>query len=71
LAGGIENAAIDAADVVVSSHACGTLTDRVLDRATAIDALRAKWLEALDYRIRAQAIPAAIADHAEHGATAL
>jgi len=30
----IEDFAIDAADLVVSNHACGALTDRVLDRAT-------------------------------------
>lgn len=35
LAGGLEDAGLDPADVVVSSHACGRLTDVVLTRAAA------------------------------------
>ena len=33
--GGLENPVIDAGDIVVSSHACGSLTDVVLARASA------------------------------------
>ena len=35
VAGALDEVEIRATDVVVSSHACGTLTDRVLDRAVA------------------------------------
>jgi hypothetical protein len=35
LAGGISDAAIGSGDLVVSAHACGALTDRVLDAAIA------------------------------------
>ena len=80
-----------AADVVVSSHACGALTDAILsrasaararvavlpcchdeetcdagplagwmDRALAIDAMRAVRLEAQGYRVWTQTIPATI-----------
>ena len=31
----VDDVPLDAADLVVSSHACGTLTDRILDRAIA------------------------------------
>jgi hypothetical protein len=34
----LEAVALDAADVVVASHACGALTDRILDRAVAAGA---------------------------------
>jgi len=36
--GAIEEVALDRGDLVVSSHACGSLTDRVLDRAAAAGA---------------------------------
>jgi hypothetical protein len=80
-----------AGDVVVSSHACGALTDRILDgaveararvavlpcchdfatldagdlagwldRALAIDAMRAVRLRQQGYRVWTQTIPAAI-----------
>jgi len=35
---GVEDVSLAASDVVVSTHACGALTDRVLDRATAAGA---------------------------------
>ena len=35
---GLEDMSLDAGDVVVSSHACGSLTDRVLDRAASAGA---------------------------------
>jgi len=38
VASGLEDVEIQAADVVVSSHACGNLTDQVLDRAVAAGA---------------------------------
>jgi hypothetical protein len=38
VAGSLDDIEIRATDVVVSSHACGTLTDRVLDRAAAAGA---------------------------------
>jgi len=38
LAGGLENVEIRPTDVVVSSHACGDLTDRVIERAVAAGA---------------------------------
>jgi hypothetical protein len=88
---GLEAIAIHAADLVVSSHACGSLTDVVLDRAgaararvavlpcchhlragdagglagwvdraTAIDIVRAVRLTQRGYRIWTQAIPPAI-----------
>jgi hypothetical protein len=36
--GDVDTVALDAGDVVVSAHACGTLTDTVLDRAVAAGA---------------------------------
>ena len=82
---------IDGGDLVVSSHACGSLTDRILDRASAararvavlpcchdlatcdagalsgwiekamaIDVMRALRLEQRGYRVWTQTIPAAI-----------
>jgi hypothetical protein len=87
----LDDVALAAEDVVVSSHACGALTDRVLarasaararvvvlpcchdvetcdvgplagwmDRALAIDTVRALRLEQTGYRVWTQAIPAAI-----------
>ena len=87
----IEDVGIGADDVVVSCHACGTLTDRILDRAAAagarvavlpcchdlakgddgglggwidralaIDIMRAERLRQRGYRIWTQTIPAAI-----------
>jgi hypothetical protein len=87
----IGDVALTAGDVVVSSHACGALTDRVLDaamaasarvavlpcchdaascdagplagwmdRAMAIDAMRAVRMDAAGYEVRTQTIPAAI-----------
>lgn len=89
--GELDSVPIDAADVVVSSHACGRLTDVVieramsaqarlavlpcchdfdacdtgalrgwLDRALAIDVVRATRLSAAGYRVWTQAIPADI-----------
>ena len=86
--GGLEDAALVSTDVVVSSHACGRLTDLVLDlasrararvavlpcchdfevsddgglggwvdRALAIDIMRAIHLEQQSYRVWTQAIP--------------
>lgn len=101
VAGSLERFELGRGDVVVSSHACGNLTDLVLERASlarapvavlpcchdmvrtrgsrplveagdpgllegwvdrglAIDILRARWLAEQDYRVRTQAIPAAI-----------
>ena len=91
IAGAMDEVGILAGDVVVSSHACGTLTDRVLalagaararvavlpcchdlarcdtgalsgwvERAVAIDIVRAMHLEQQGYRIWTQAIPAHI-----------
>ncbi len=99
VAAAIDTVELAPTDVVVSSHACGNLTDEVLeravgagaavavlpcchemlrsaarlggagdprmlegwiDRALAIDVLRARWLEERGYRVRTQQIPAAI-----------
>ncbi len=89
VSGALENVAIEGTDLVVSSHACGALTDLVLDlavnararvavlpcchdftscdagalagwidRAVAIDVLRAVRLEQQGYRVWTQTIPA-------------
>jgi hypothetical protein len=91
IAKGLDAVALTSDDVVVSSHACGALTDRVLeravaagarvavlpcchdaaacdagplagwlDRAMAIDAMRAMTLERRGYRVWTQMIPQAI-----------
>lgn len=91
VAGALDDVEILPTDVVVSSHACGALTDRVLERAVAararvavlpcchdlatcdagaltgwidgpaaIDIVRALGLQQRGYRVRTQAIPAAI-----------
>ena len=86
-----DDVTLSSGDVVVSSHACGTLTDRVLhramtaaarvavlpcchddntcdagpiagwiDRALAVDVMRAIGLERAGYRVWTQRIPAAV-----------
>ena len=91
VAGGLDEIELDGPDLVVSSHACGNLTDVVLeravaararvavlpcchhlrtgdagglsgwlDRAAAIDVMRAVRLHQCGYRIWTQAIPAGI-----------
>jgi hypothetical protein len=91
LASNLDDIAVAPSDLVVSCHACGALTDRVLDRAAAVgaavavlpcchdfetcdagslggwvdralavDVMRAVRLEQRGYRVRTQTIPAAI-----------
>jgi hypothetical protein len=68
----LESVSLAAADLVVSSHACGGLTDQDLalsqsgslsgwmDESLAVDVMRAVRLEQRGYRIWTQTIPAAI-----------
>src|SRR5688572_11140308 len=55
----LESVALDAGDLVVSSHACGALAGW-LDRSLAVDVMRAVRLDQRGYHVWTQTIPAAI-----------